>query len=151
MSIHHPPRWRIALVRDGKEPGFPAETIRTSADVAQAFWFLADRDREEFWLAALDQRHRIIATHQVSIGTLAASLVHPREVLKPLILCSAAAAVLVHNHPSGDVTPSPEDHALTRRLCDACALLGITILDHVIVGVDAHYSFADSGDLPSVG
>jgi len=150
-SRHHPPRWRIALVREPEGPSFTSHTLRNSADVAHAFAFLADRDREEFWLAALDQRHRIIATHQVSIGTLAASLVHPREVLKPLVLCSAAAAVLVHNHPSGDVTPSPEDRALTRRLCEACALLGVAILDHVIVGVDAHYSFADSGDLPSVG
>ena len=75
---HHPPRWRIALVREPEGPRFATDVLRTSTDVANAFAFLADRDREEFWLAALDQRHRIIGTHQVSIGTLTASLVHPR-------------------------------------------------------------------------
>ena len=145
---HHPPRWRIALVREPEGPRFTTDVLRTSADVAHAFAFLADRDREEFWLAALDQRHRIIATHQVSIGTLSASLVHPREVAKVLVLSSSAACVLVHVHPSGDPTPSAEDHAITERLTKVCALLGITILDHVIVGVDRHYSFADAGQLP---
>jgi DNA repair protein RadC len=68
--------------------------------------------------------------------------------MKPLVLCSAAAAVLVHNHPSGTPDPSSEDHAITERLTKVCELLGITILDHVIVGVGRHYSFADSGQLP---
>ncbi|MBP2671209.1 MAG: repair protein RadC, partial [candidate division NC10 bacterium] len=75
---------------------FTTDTLRTSADVARAFAFLADRDREEFWLAALDQRHRIIGTSQISIGTLTSALVHPREILKVLVLSSAAATVLVH-------------------------------------------------------
>jgi len=96
VTPHNPPRWRIALVREADGPVFTTDTLRTSADVARAFQFLIDRDREEFWLAVLHQRNRIIASHQVSVGTLTASLVHPREVLKPLILCSAAAAVLIH-------------------------------------------------------
>jgi len=96
-DAHHPPRWRVALVREAEGLRFTTDVLRTSADVAHAFAFLGDRDREEFWLAALDQRHRIIATHQVSIGTLTASLVHPREVAKVLVLCSAAACVLIHN------------------------------------------------------
>ena len=98
---HHPPRWRIALVREAEGPCFTTDVLRTSADVAHAFAFLADRDREEFWLAALDQRHRIIGTSQISIGTLTSALVHPREILKVLVLSSAAATVLVHVHPSG--------------------------------------------------
>lgn len=145
---HHPPRWRVALVREAEGPSFTTDTLRTSADVAHAFAFLADRDREEFWLAALDQRHRIIATHQVSVGTLTASLVHPREVVKPLVLCSAAATALIHNHPSGLPHPSPEDHAITERLVNVCALLGIAVLDHVIIGAGRHFSFADAGQLP---
>ena len=76
-------------------------------------------------------------------------LVHPREVAKVLVLSSSAATVLVHNHPSGTPDPSAEDHAITERLVKVCALLGITILDHVIVGVDRHYSFADAGQLPA--
>lgn len=104
-DAHHPPRWRIALVREAEGPRFTTDVLRTSADVAHAFAFLADRDREEFWLAALDQRHRIIGTHQVSIGTLTASLVHPR-------LCFAkhkrgyVVAALMWRHacsPSADV------------------------------------------------
>lgn len=151
MTTHHPPRWRIALVREADAPAFATATMRTSADVARAFHFLADRDREEFWLVALDQRNRIIGTHQVSVGSLSASLVCPREVLKPLILSSAAGCALVHNHPSTIVDPSPEDHAITRRLVQACDLLGIRILDHVIIGGDRHYSFADNGEFGSTG
>ena len=104
---HHPPRWRIALVREAEGPSFTMDILRTSTDVAHAFAFLATHDREEFWLAALDQRHRIIGTHQVSVGTLTASLVSPREVAKVLILSSAASCVLIHVHPSGDPTPVP--------------------------------------------
>ena len=148
-DAHHPPRWRIALVREAEAPSFTTDVLRTSTDVAHAFAFLADRDREEFWLAALDQRHRIIATSQISIGTLTTALVHPREVVKPLVLCSAAATVLVHNHPSGTPDPSAEDHAITERLVNVCQLLGITILDHVIIGVGRHFSFADAGQLPA--
>jgi DNA repair protein RadC len=146
---HHPPRWRIALVREAEAPSFTTDTLRTSTDVASAFAFLVTSDREEFWLAALDQRHRIIGTSQISVGTLTTALVHPREVLKVLVLSSAAACVLIHNHPSGTPDPSAEDHAITERLTKVCALLGITILDHVIVGVDRHYSFADAGQLPA--
>lgn len=148
MTLHHPPRWRIALVREAEAPGFPAPTVRSSSDVARAFHFLRDRDREEFWVAALDGKNRLIATHCVSIGTLTASLVHPREVAKVLVLSSAAACILVHVHPSGDPTPSAEDRAITERLANVCALLGIAILDHVIVGLDRHFSFADAGQLP---
>jgi DNA repair protein RadC len=145
---HHPPRWRVALVREAEGPSFTTDILRTSTDVAQAFAFLSTHDREEFWLAALDQRHRIIGTHQVSIGTLTASLVSPREVAKVLVLSSAAACVLVHCHPSGIPDPSPEDHAITERLVNVCALLGIAVLDHVIIGAGRHFSFVDAGQLP---
>ena len=70
----------------------------------------------------------------VTVGTLDASLVHPREVFKPAILEGSSAIVLSHNHPSGDVTPSKEDHAVTEQLTEAGKLLGITVLDHVIFG-----------------
>lgn len=147
MDKHRPPRWRIALVREPAAPSFPAENLRASTDVWQAFRFLEHRDREEFWLAALDSKNRLIGTHQVSVGTLNASLVHAREVLKPLILASAAACVFVHNHPSSDVTPSAEDGAITDRLVQVCELLGVHVLDHVIIGVGRYYSFADEGRL----
>jgi len=148
---HQPPRWRIALVREGEPPAFPAKTIRTSGDVIQAFRFLEDRDREEFWVAALDGKNRVIGTHCASVGTLTASLVHPREIMKFLILSSAAAAILVHNHPSGDPSPSAEDQAITQRLVDVTSLLGVRILDHVIIAHERGYSFSDQGLLPAAG
>ena len=147
---HRPPRWRIALVREHAAPSFPAENLRASTDVWQAFRFLEHHDREEFWIAALDGKNRLIGTHQVSVGTLTASLVHPREVLKLLILASAAACILVHNHPSSDVTPSTEDGAITQRLVEVCELLGVHVLDHVIIGVGRYYSFADEGRLSGI-
>jgi DNA repair protein RadC len=101
-------------------------------------------DREQFVVCGLDAKHRVIGINVVSIGTLTLSLVHPREVFKALILMNAAAWLCAHNHPSGDVTPSQEDRALTKRLREASELLGITLLDHLILG-EGCYSFADQG------
>lgn len=91
-------------------------------------------DRERFLALYLDTRHRILAAETVSIGSLNASLVHPREVFKPAVAMSAAAVIVAHNHPSGDASPSGDDLDLTARL-DRCGdLLGIAILDHLVVG-----------------
>jgi DNA repair protein RadC len=83
----------------------------------------------------------------VSEGSLTASIVHPREVFRRAIREAAAAVILVHNHPSGDPTPSPEDEALTARLRAAGDLLGIRVLDHVVIGSGCYVSFVDSGKL----
>lgn len=144
-TLFTPPRWQVMLVREEPAPSFPATTIRTSQDVADAFKFLIDADREQFWVASLNGKNRITGTHQVSVGTLTASLVHPREVLKFLVLASAAACVLVHNHPSGDPTPSAEDLAITQRLSQVATLIGIRILDHVVLGAGRYVSFCDEG------
>ena len=93
-----------------------------------------DANREEFHIVCLDTKNQIISTHQISVGTLDASLVHPREVFRPAIKDSASSILLVHNHPSGDPTPSKEDIAVTRRLEDCGKTLGIDVLDHIIVG-----------------
>ena len=79
----------------------------------------------------------------MNIGSLTSSIVHPRECFKPAILANAAAVVLGHNHPSGDENASHEDRSLTRRLVDAGKLLGIEVLDHVVLGDDTYYSFAN--------
>ena len=104
-------------------------------------------DREHFVMIALDARSNVVAVNTVSIGTLSASLVHPREVFKPAILANAAAAVIVaHNHPSGNTTASAEDKDATRRLARSGELLGIPLLDHVILGHGKDYfSFKESG------
>jgi DNA repair protein RadC len=93
----------------------------------------SDAVQEEFHIVTLDTKHKPIRTHCITIGTLDASLVHPREVFRPAIRDSASAVLLVHNHPSGDPTPSREDVCVTDRLTDAGTLLGITVLDHIVV------------------
>lgn len=102
-------------------------------------------DRERFLALHLDTRHRLTAMETVSVGTLNASLVHPREVFRNAVRRSSAAVIAAHNHPSGCCEPSREDLELTRRL-DACGrLLGIELLDHVIVGADTALSLRERG------
>jgi DNA repair protein RadC len=89
---------------------------------------------------------KTIGIHTVSMGSLTASIVHPREVYKAAILANAAAIVCGHNHPSGDTVPSQEDRAMTQRLVNAGTLLGINVVDHIIIGREGRYfSFADEG------
>lgn len=102
-------------------------------------------DREEFYAVLLDTKHRVLECHRVSQGHLNGTLVHPREVFKPAIRRSSDAIIVVHNHPSGDPTPSPEDIAVTRRLSAAGRLLGIELLDHVILGHDDYVSLRQDG------
>ena len=94
----------------------------------------------------LTQKNRIIGVNAVSVGSLTASIVHPREVYKGVILSNAASIICGHNHPSGDCQPSREDRALTQRLIEAGKLLGVSVLDHVIIGGEGRFfSFADEG------
>ena len=95
----------------------------------------------------LDTKHRMIRTTVLSIGSLDTTIVHPREVFREAASASAAAIVLFHNHPSGDPTPSPDDLALTARLMDAGAVMGIAVLDHVILAESRYFSVAEAGGL----
>ena len=95
---------------------------------------VSDSNREEFHIVCLDTKNHVLATHQISIGTLDASLVHPREVFRPAVKDSASSVILVHNHPSGDPTPSREDFAVTSRIEEAGKILGIDVLDHIVLG-----------------
>jgi DNA repair protein RadC len=122
--------------------------LRSSRDAAVLFrQHLGAVDREHFLVAMLDQKNKVIGINTVSMGSLTASVVHPREVMKPAILSNAAALLCCHNHPSGSPLPSQEDRALTKRLVDAGKLLGIAVLDHVILGdgSESYFSFADEG------
>ena len=141
-------KYRVALVREGSIP-VAEKIVREPADVARLMTpLIADLDREAFWVLLLDGKNKIIGINLVALGSLTACLVHSREVFKPAIVGSAAAVVLVHNHPSQQPEPSAEDVALTRRLREAGALLGINVLDHVIVTADGRYrSLADDGVL----
>ena len=106
---------------------------------------MEDLKREVFRVALLDAQNGLLRDVVVSEGTLSASLVHPREVFKPAILESAASLILLHNHPSGDPTPSREDLRLTRQLVECARLLDLAIHDHVIVGRGRYVSFAEEG------
>ena len=98
-----------------------------------------DDAREHFIALYVDGRHHPIALQVVSIGTATASLVHPREVFQPAIAVGACAILIAHNHPSGDVTPSPEDREVTRRLAEAGRILGVPVLDHIIWSREGAY------------
>lgn len=104
---------------------------------------LANEAQESFYAVILDNKHRIIKERLISLGTLNQSLVHPREVFATAIQVRAAAIVLVHNHPSGDPSPSNQDIAITQRLQDVGEIIGIKVLDHVIIGSDNFFSFVD--------
>lgn len=98
--------------------------------------YLADKRKEHFVALLLDNRHRLIRMSTIAIGSLSATLVHPRELFKEAIAAHAAAVLVAHNHPSGDPEPSAGDLGLTARLMKAGALLGIEVLDHLILGSD---------------
>jgi DNA repair protein RadC len=140
------PIYRVMLVREARM-AYKEHQIRSAADASRMLaTYLADVDREYFVVFLLDQKNHVIGIHTVSMGSLTASIVHPREVYKAAILANAAAIICGHNHPSGDVQPSSEDRALTLRLADAGKLLGIRVLDHIIIGsAGKYFSFADEG------
>ncbi|MBX3234796.1 MAG: JAB domain-containing protein [Nitrospiraceae bacterium] len=139
------PRYRVTLVREGR--ALPASgTVQTSVGAAALLRPLFEGlDREHFLICGLDAKHAVIGINIVSIGSLSLAIVHPREVFKPVILMNAGACLCAHNHPSGDITPSQEDLVLTKRLREVADLLGIPLLDHLILGDDRYYSFADQG------
>jgi DNA repair protein RadC len=123
-------------------------TLSTPAASAAALVaLLQDEPGEVFAILCLSTKHRVIAYHEVSRGTIDATLVHPREVFKAALLANAATIVLAHNHPSGEPTPSPDDLQLTRQLVAAGMLLGVEVLDHIIVGDAGYYSFKQCGCL----
>ena len=107
----------------------------------------ANLDREAFSVILVGARNQLLRLAVISVGTLTASIVHPREVFKPAIRCGAASVILVHNHPSGDSEPSEDDLGLTKRLVKAGQLLGIEVLDHVILAGKQFLSLKTRGVL----
>ena len=106
---------------------------------------LTGKKKEHFVAVLLDTRHRLIRLKPIAVGSLSASLVHPRELFKEAIAACAAAVIVAHNHPSGDPTPSEADVALTKRLGQAGKLLGIEVLDHLILGTEGIVSMKALG------
>ena len=108
---------------------------------------MRDTKKEVFRVLLLDSKNHFIKAVPVSEGSLSSSVVHPREAFNPAIRESASAVVFIHNHPSGDPTPSKEDIRVTARLKEAGDLTGIRVLDHIIFGEGQYYSFLDEGTL----
>jgi DNA repair protein RadC len=135
--------------RLGRKAMTPEEPFRTSRQVFEHYaQELSGVKKERFHCLLLDTRNRFLHDERVSEGTLTASLVHPREAFRVAVREAASAVIFVHNHPSGDPSPSREDIELTSRLSAAGKILGIRVLDHVIVADDGWYSFSDQGELP---
>ena len=132
--------------RFGEEEFAPGVPFRGSHDVYAHFRErLAGERHEQFYAVLLDNKNRKIKEVRVSQGSLTASIVHPRDVYLPVIRESAAAVIFVHNHPSGDPTPSREDIEITRRLREVGDLVGVRVLDHIVVGHGRYVSFVDDG------
>ena len=131
-------RLKLATWIVRREPGQPSPRILTSpqavallaADLLKA----ADDDKEHFWAIFLNAQNHYLMHTLISTGTQSASLVHPREVFGPALRAGAASLILIHNHPSGDPTPSREDLRLTRQLAEGAKLLDLRLHDHLIIG-----------------
>ncbi|OGL47696.1 MAG: hypothetical protein A2W05_02940 [Candidatus Schekmanbacteria bacterium RBG_16_38_10] len=121
---------------DIKDPQSVVKAIRAS---------IKDKAKEHFKLILLNARNKILGISTISIGSLNASIVHPREVFKNAIVHNAYSVVLAHNHPSGDPEPSEDDLTMTKRLIEAGKILGIEVLDHIIITKNGYFSFKDRG------
>jgi len=141
--VTSPMKVKLMMVREGR---MEKVAIQGPQDV---FNFMRKEasylDREYFWRIDLDTRNYVLSMETCSIGTLSASLVHPREYFKGAILSNAAATICCHNHPSQDTNPSPEDREATRRIKKAGELLGIPLHDHIILADEGFFSFREKG------
>jgi DNA repair protein RadC len=162
IATMHPLDWRDAGLGDGAVRKLQAileiakrygetewvvgDPFRGSCDVyAHYHERLATETREHFYAILLDNKHRKLRDVLLSIGSLTASIIHPRDVFSRIIRDSAAAVIFLHNHPSGDPTPSAEDLEITRRLRQVGEMISVRVLDHVVIGKGRYVSFVDDG------
>lgn len=136
----------LRVVREYNSILYPQRKVTTPDEAVLIFReFIGDLDREMFCVLTLDSKNHPTALQRVSLGTLNASIVHPREVFKFAILSNAASIIACHNHPSGDPTPSIEDISISERLHESGQLLGIELLDHIILGQNQFSSMKERG------
>jgi len=143
--MNYVPIYRITLGREGSLKAQSRAISSPHVAYAMLRDHMADSPVEQFVMLLLDTRNRVIGIRTVTVGTLNASLVHPREVFGAAILANAASIIVGHCHPSGDPDPSQEDLAITARLKQAGEILGIPLLDHVILGNDHFASLKERG------
>jgi DNA repair protein RadC len=122
----------------------PRQRYTSPEQIFETFKFLQQETKEYFMALHLDGKNRIVCIDQVSVGSLNQSIVSPRETFKTALLSSAAAIILIHNHPTGDPSPSREDLDITRRLKEVGELIGVKVIDHIIIG-ETYISFSAQG------
>ncbi len=138
----------LELGRRRKTTGEPRKKIVTSMDAYEQFLpLLGDLNHEETWALLTDRSNQVISTLQVSRGGIAGTVVDIRLILREALTRYATGLFLGHNHPSGNLAPSPQDISITKKLKEAALYMDIVLLDHIIVGGDAYFSFADEGVL----
>ena len=147
--------YRIALVKDRRVAFEQCQLVNSQQSqplIKKLIESQGQPDREQFCVILLNTKNEIIGLNIVSTGNLSSAPVHPREVLKPAILCNASAMILCHNHPSGDLTPSPEDIAITTIIVQASKIMGIQVHEHLIISMhdDSYFSFADHGIIKKI-
>ncbi|OGK19014.1 hypothetical protein A3D80_03490 [Candidatus Roizmanbacteria bacterium RIFCSPHIGHO2_02_FULL_40_13b] len=125
----------------------PSIKITTPGDVIKVVGDIRHKKKEHFVALYLDARNQLITTETISIGTLNASIVHPRDVFAPALKHNAASIIIVHNHPSGDPEPSHDDELVTKRIIEAGKILGIEMADHIIVSSSKYVSFKEKGQI----
>ncbi len=126
---------------------FVGVSFRRASQIFEIFQGLKDSPVETFIVLHLNQRNVLVAMSTVSVGTLACSLAHPREIFRAAVSNLTAGVIFVHNHPSGDPTPSRDDLVVTERLCKAGEILGIKVLDHIVIAGDEFVSLKEGGFL----
>ena len=144
------PNFRVALVKDRRVAFEQCQLVNSQQSqplIKKLIESQGQPDREQFCVILLNSKNEIIGLNIVSTGDLSSAKVHPREVLKPAILSNSAAMILSHNHPSGDLSPSQEDIAITTIIVQASKIMGIQVHEHLIISMqdDSYYSFADNG------
>jgi DNA repair protein RadC len=140
------PVFYVAEVTRRRYRGKAPKPVRGPDDVVALIGRkLRAESREHFLVLLLNGRHECVAVETVSIGSVNASIVHPREVFRPAVLASAASIIVAHNHPSGDPEPSEEDVSITRRLAQVGELLGIGLLDHIVIAKRGVVSLRERG------
>lgn len=138
----------LELGRRRKTTGEPRKKIVTSMDAYEQFLpLLGDLNHEETWALLTDRSNQVISTLQVSRGGIAGTVVDIRLILREALTRYATGIFLGHNHPSGNLAPSPQDISITKKLKEAALYMDIVLLDHIIIGGDAYFSFADEGGL----
>lgn len=144
--------YNYKIVREKSETYYDGrKSLNTPTEAAKMFREFYkesyDLDKEHFSVIMVDTKNKVIGINLVSMGTVNQTLVHPREVFRPAVMASANSVFVCHNHPSGDPTPSREDITITKRLVEAGKMLGITVLDHVILGDKRHSSLRELGHI----